>query len=555
VVWRAALLAGLVAVTAAGSAHAQGVTSWSAYGDEHDFITGGQSRVHHPGNTDALRASLNQWGEYGAYADPSAGGDGIYLTFGPPEGEPLQPYNHVGVQRLSFADAGHAGMQLESGGRSCNGIDGRYELRDIALDAQGRPTRLWLIYEAWCDSRLHAGYGEIRINAQVPEAQRHVAPGIVRWPVRDLWQRSTEVPVSYLGTAAPASVAVSGPHAADFPLDASGCQGATGPCDVRVGFAPTAGGARTAILRFTDTAGGVHETTLEGYAHGGTTAMDVELVREGRTVHYTPATAERFSASAWTYEVEFALRGKDGNVFGGAFGSAARLLEPGHFPGAVTTFPSPNPWLHFGWTNHWCLEPGEPGGGSFDLHELRRMHDGTMRSFDVSFTALCSEDPSRVMARGRWRFRADDDNPLPAWLVPGPRQHPPQGDDPVEPDEPFDDEPFADDDWDEEPLPQASTRPRPRVTAHWKASKRFTRVGRLVVRGLAPRALVRVRCRGPRCPFRVRRVRARDGRADVGAKLRDARLWPGSVLELRVAGEVFRFAIRRGRAPRLTQAG
>ena len=173
------------------------------------------------------------------------------------------------------------------GNRSCNGIFGRYELREFELAPDGKPTRLWLIYEAFCDSYTDASFGEIRFNARVPEAQSHVAPGIVRWPVIEARGRTTEVPVSYLGSAPVASVAVAGAHPGDFALDPSGCASSAGPCDVRVRFVPTAGGERTATLRFTDTAGGVHETTLEGYAHGGTNAADVELVPRGadRALH------------------------------------------------------------------------------------------------------------------------------------------------------------------------------------------------------------------------------------------------------------------------------
>jgi hypothetical protein len=53
-------------------------------------------------------------------------------------------------------------MQHESGKRSCNSIHGRYELRDLALDDGGRPTWLWLIYEAFLRQPPRCSHGSPR---------------------------------------------------------------------------------------------------------------------------------------------------------------------------------------------------------------------------------------------------------------------------------------------------------------------------------------------------------------------------------------------------------
>jgi hypothetical protein len=541
----AAVAALLVTLAAAGPARAAEVTSWSSYGDSLDFITLGRSQVLHPGNTAHLDAVLDPlWREYGAYFDPLGDGDGIYLTIAPPKGQPLRLYNHVGVQRTPFNEDWHAGMDLVSGNRGCNGIFGRYELRQLELAPDGQPTRLWLIYEALCDSDHYASFGEIRVNAQVPEAQRRVAPGIVRWPVLDVWERSTVVPVSYLGSRPLASVALVGAHPRDFTLDRSGCSAGSGPCDVRVRFAPTAGGGRTARLRFTDTSGGVHETTLEGYAYGGTTSADIELPREGRRYHFTSATNQSFFASGWPYdEVEFSLAVSEDFGFGGAFGSA-RPLAPGHFPNAGVDWRSPA-WVRLYYDN-WNCE--EPGGGEFTLHEFRRMPDETLRSFDVSFTSLC-QDTGVPMARGRWRWRAGSHHALPAWLVPGPRG--PGG--PIVPPPPAASGPSGG-----SGSPPAGARRRRgsvRVAARWRVGRRATQLRRLVVRGAPRGTSVRIRCRGPRCPFGRRTVRVVGGRARLGRRLTGFRLRAGSVVELRVAGEVFRYVIRRGKPPRKLRLG
>src|SRR5688572_16958563 len=87
---RAVLVGVLSALALAEPARAAEVTSWSQYGDEHDFITLGVSRVLHPGNAQALRAFREPWGDYGAYGRPLGGGDGVYLAFVQPEGQPLR---------------------------------------------------------------------------------------------------------------------------------------------------------------------------------------------------------------------------------------------------------------------------------------------------------------------------------------------------------------------------------------------------------------------------------------------------------------------------------
>jgi hypothetical protein len=171
------------------------------------------------------------------------------------------------------------------------------------------------------------------------------------------------------------------------------------------------------------------------------------------------------------------------------------------------------------------------------------MPDETIRSFDVDFAC-----PPAI--GGRWRFRSGADHALPDWLIPGPRPAPP------DPPEPFDDDdPFFDDDFDDfEDEEFEDERPRrPRVRVRWRVGKRVTRVARMVMTGLPSRATVRIRCKGPLCPFRLRTVKASDGRADVGRRLATIRLRPGSVLELRAAGEVFRYAIRRGKPPRASR--
>ena len=143
------------------------------------------------------------------------------------------------------------------------------------------------------------------------------------------------------------------------------------------------------MRRFTDTAGGVHETALEGYAHGGTNAADVELCARGEPRTTRTRRRRRSTRPRARLATGFSLRDLNGALFYGVFGSASRPLAPGHYPGAVTDWPSPVPWLRFNYSNSGCEEPG---GGEFTLDEFRRMPDEELRSFDVEFTALCQDD-------------------------------------------------------------------------------------------------------------------------------------------------------------------
>jgi hypothetical protein len=518
----------LVLGLTAGPAHAVPATSWSLYSEPGDPIGQGAQRVMHPGNvTEPIAgACCGSHDSPGARAK-AADGESFRLDFSAPAGQPLAPYNRVGVQGHPFNEG--AGMALQAGARSCADLFGRYELRELATDLAGRPTRLWLVYQAACEGE-GPSFGEIRLNADVPAVQQLVAPGILRFPELDLWEESIQVPVAYRGTAV-ASVAVVGAHAADFPLDAAGCPPGAGPCEVRVRFDPVEGGARTATLRFTDATGRTHETTLEGYAHGGATEATITRGADPPVQYAPPATT--FAATAWPTEVVASL----GGATAVAFGSVQPPLAAGAFPNAVGTPGGPSPWL--------VVDEPDCGGGAFTVHELRRMPDETIRSFDVEFT--CAPTVS-----GRWRFRAGiDPAALPAWLVPGPRAAPPDPPDPA-----LDDDPFFDDfdDFDDEDFEDDEpARRRPRVRVRWRVGKRVTRVERMVMTRLPNRATVRIRCKGPLCPFRLRTVRARNGRADVGRRRETVRLWPGSVLELRAAGEVFRYTVRRGKPPRASR--
>ena len=264
-------------------------------------------RVFHPGNTTDLGAkvevdSVLVWAVGGPYDE------GYSFRFVAPYGAPLERRNYVAAQRSGFIDPGYPGMDVEGEGRGCNAILGNFEVRDIAVDAQGELERLWLVYEQHCEGDTAATWGEIRINAWVPDAQAAMAPGIVRWPAQDSWEQATAVPVTYRGGSVIESAAVVGPHAADYSVTAGGCLGHAGPCDVAVRFARTAPGTRRATLRLTDAEGRVHETALEGFAHDGATDAELEVL--AGDVAGQPGTYRYDSTSAFFAGQNHGVRGE-----------------------------------------------------------------------------------------------------------------------------------------------------------------------------------------------------------------------------------------------------
>jgi hypothetical protein len=96
------------------------------------------------------------------------------------------------------------------------------------------------------------------------------------------------------------------------------------------------------------------------------------------------------------------------------------------------------------------------------------------------------------------------------------------------------------------------------VSARWSVRSRSVRLRRLRVARLPSEAIVRVRCRGRRCPFRRRTVARRGGRSfDVRAALGRAagRLRAGQTLEVLVTadaynGKLVRWRLRTAMPPR-----
>ncbi|HEX8122442.1 MAG TPA: calcium-binding protein [Solirubrobacteraceae bacterium] len=409
----------LLAAVPAG-ASAAWTTSVSMYSDPGDFIGGGQQRIFHTHNATDVGGRMER-DELLTWADN--GPEQFGFQFAAPRGETLEPRNYLLAERVPFRGDGHPGLQVEGMNHTCNEVDGRFELLDLALNPDGTVQRLWVIFEQHCEGEANATWGEVRINAWVPDERAAVAPGIVRWPDLDAWETATPVPVAYTGGATVRDVAIVGPDAGDFAITGDGCTGHAGPCDVGVRWAPTGAGHRQAALRFTDVDGRIHEARLEGFAHGGATNATFEVLEgdldgEHGTYSYDAGNGE-WSGGASPGRAGVYLQGDDDRVWVvQLYAGAGQELKPGDYVGEPTIYPASGPGISASGSPTRCNQ----SEGAFTVHEISRMPDGNLRTLDVSLEMRCYAD-KRPALRGRLRFRAGSAEPLAPWLQPGARPH------------------------------------------------------------------------------------------------------------------------------------
>ena len=412
------------AILAVGPATATAASSVAVFSDPADFL--GQ------GNPDAYSAAAQISTGTAALVPGDHVVVNVYepglgrweLIFAAPAGARLEPRNYVDAQDATFRDPGHPGLSATADAqRTCNEVYGRFEVRDIVRRDDGSVSRLWIVFQLHCEAKVPATWGEVRIG--VPASA--TTPAVVRWPEQDSWQIATRVPVRYSAGAPLAGVTLAGEHPADFSADDRGCRATS--CVVDVAFDPTTPGARSAVLRLTDAAGGVHDVALEGFRHGGTTRTVVEDVlktdvdpdRPARTfVHEPPAS--RFSGlyhesglvvlhvdqSPQWWELRL-WPGAAGWQGGHTYADAANGTGGGERP-AMDLF------------GHETVCNASSSGATFTVHSISREPDGGLRTIDVSFEQPCYEGEQRRPASlGRWSYRAGDATPFADWLIPGPR--------------------------------------------------------------------------------------------------------------------------------------
>ncbi len=158
--------------------------------------------------------------------------------------------------------------------------DSRWEVRDIAFDASGVPTRFDITFLYAGYSPANASFGQVRMGE--PEQDVRFSSTDLTWPQTAvgstrIW--ATQAIHNASGTPQRLGRAVlGGAHAADFALTDDACSGTTlaagATCTVRVGFSPKNGGPRVADLGI-PVAGKSVRTSLAGSSPVGTSSLTV----------------------------------------------------------------------------------------------------------------------------------------------------------------------------------------------------------------------------------------------------------------------------------------
>ena len=412
-------LAVVVATAVLGTAPAAHAVDYVvAYSDAGDYIGGGLPRVWTTADSDVRLGGTAAYVSVSASGGPS--GISLGFEFAAQPGHVLQPGYYDGAQRAPFREPGHPGIDIFGDGRGCNETTGRFEVRDIATDAAGVVTRLWVIFEQHCEGGSPALWGEVRIGEPPAGGAAPALPTTVRWPPGDLGGARTPVPVTVVGNGGPVAiqgVAIGGPAAGDFTIREETCSGQTTTrCQVWIRFAPSVAGTREATLTIADAGGGASSTLLQGWSYGGVTKWQMtsdagDYIGGGASYTYTPANA-RLGASGSRAVVGMGVDAANGDWWGATFDAPdGDIIAPGTFADAHRyPFNGSGPGLDVSGSGRGCNELT----GSFTINEAQYRDDGYLRTLDVSFEQHC--EGATPALRGRLQWRAGDTTPLPPWM-------------------------------------------------------------------------------------------------------------------------------------------
>ena len=378
-----------------------------------EFLSAPRDRIQVNGDSGYLRVEVR-----------SKAGESYNLEFEAPDDRTLTRGVYTRAHG-SHPDPGRPSIEISGEGRGCNQHAGEFEVRDVALDARGEISRLWVVFAHHCEARVPAMFGEVRIGQKIDVAPLVPAPAVVRWPALDPGRSSTDVPVNLTArsrlTIRSATLVGEGRRA--FAIVGDRCSGAKlgagRACSVTVRHAPDAAGTRLASLRITDSAGRRRDVALQGFQHGGRTRL---------VVHSEPG-GEVWPAAEWAY-------GWSDSIFRvGGGGAGARVLvnrtphdgwrveltprrgealTVGNYPDARGPVASAeHPAMDVSGQNRNCRDHAR---GSFTIKEITLHPDGGLRTLGADFEQRCEGQSGAL--RGTVAYRVDDSTRRPPWLVP-----------------------------------------------------------------------------------------------------------------------------------------
>ncbi len=409
------LVAGLCGATAASAASLSG--SIAMYSDPGDYIGQGQQQVWShtatgvTGNPGDLTVNVSD-----------SNGNAWDLEFAAPPGQVLQPGVYDHALRAPFRGSS-PGIDINGAGRGCNTDAGRFEVKDVAFDSSGNPTRLWIIFEQHCEGAPAALFGEVRLGEGADGASAQSAPSVVRWPVNDFGTPETVVPVQFSASQATSvtGVSITGADPADFRLSSDGCSGvnlAVGRvCTVYVGFTPTAPGLQTATLQLSESGGATDQVPLQGWTYGGTTRLVMnsdagDYIGQGESYSYSPASAT-LDASGTPQHFSFAVQGSNGDWWNGAFSpSQGQIFTTGSTWTNVArdSFRGSAAGMDVNGDGRGC----NTVSGQFQVISATYDPDGVMQTFAVKFEQHC--EGAQPALRGEFDWRLNDHTPPAPWM-------------------------------------------------------------------------------------------------------------------------------------------
>jgi hypothetical protein len=411
----ATVLIGLPATLVSATTVAR--TSVTMYSQSGDYIGQGIERLFLPSLGSVTVTGTASYLQVNVSGGTS--GDAYTMTFGAPSGKKLKPRTYLRAQRAPFAATGHPGIDIYGDGRGCNEITGRFDVKDIAVNAAGRVTRLWIVYEQHCEGGPAALFGEVMYRVQRPASPFFPASAHVWFPDAYLGASSPVAAINVVGTSDATGASIDrielrGTHAADYEIRIDSCTGtpiSSGDiCQVFVRLTPTVAGPRSATLVVSDATGVTQRVRLDGNGIGGTTSVTLEsdlgdYIGGGADYSYAPSNATITVGGRWAF-AGGGIDGDNGDRWSFSFEApSGDVLAPGTtFDATRYPFNGAGAGMSFSGNGRGC----NTLTGTFTVNELSVGLDNSIRYASIDFEQHCEGGAPALHGEIRYRVPGPD---------------------------------------------------------------------------------------------------------------------------------------------------
>lgn len=140
-------------------------TELSFDGPRGEYVTDGERRRYLSDN-----ASISVWRNADGGVSALVSGDTWWsLDTAPASGQGFGNGRYTGAQRYLYQAPGHPGLTFAGSGRSCNTLNGDFQVRQARFAPDGSLRRVELAFEQHCEGAAAAAKGQLLFNA-VPQA-------------------------------------------------------------------------------------------------------------------------------------------------------------------------------------------------------------------------------------------------------------------------------------------------------------------------------------------------------------------------------------------------